>query len=65
MTLLKTYLSENAIPQKGMAVRLGISRGYMSEIVNGDKTPGLELAFAIERETAGAVPASSWIEDAA
>ncbi|WP_158589823.1 hypothetical protein [Gemmobacter lutimaris] len=33
----------------------------MSELVKGDKTPGLELAVKIEDATGGAVPARSWV----
>lgn len=49
---------------------LGISRGHLSQIMNGNKTPSLELAVRIERLTEGAVPVASWVvsipeEDAA
>ncbi len=43
------------------ADRLGISRSYLSDILNGNKIPSLELATKIERATAGAIMASSWI----
>ena len=43
------------------ADRLSISRSYLSDILNGNKIPSLELATKIERATAGAVMASSWI----
>jgi transcriptional regulator with XRE-family HTH domain len=47
------------------ADRLGISRSYLSDILNGNKMPGLVLAAAIERETGGMVMAASWVPDAA
>lgn len=45
--------------QAKFAERLGISRSYLSEIETGAKKPALDLAFRIERETGGAVPAKS------
>gem|GEM_PF-5667714 len=33
----------------------------MSELATGVKSPGLELAFQIQRLTGGKVPAASWI----
>ncbi|MEC7763356.1 MAG: helix-turn-helix transcriptional regulator [Pseudomonadota bacterium] len=65
MNKLKAHLSSSGRTQSQLANAIGISRAYMSEIVNGSKVPSLTLAFAIERETSGAVPASSWVEDAA
>ncbi len=47
------------------ADRLGISRSYLSDILNGNKMPGLVLAAQIERETGGAVMAASWVPEAA
>lgn len=46
--------------QAKIARRLNISRSYLSEIESGAKLPSLDLAFRIERETEGAVPARSW-----
>jgi transcriptional regulator with XRE-family HTH domain len=44
------------------AERLGISRSYLSDLLNRKKTPSLELAVRIQNLTGGAVPASSWID---
>lgn len=65
MTSLRVHLEQSRTPQSQLAAALGISRGYMSELVGGTKTPSLELAFAIEEATGGAVPARSWLPDAA
>lgn len=65
MTALKEHLKQERIAQRTFAARLGVSTGYMSEIVNGLKVPSLEVAVRIDRLTAGAVPPSVWIpEDA-
>jgi DNA-binding transcriptional regulator YdaS (Cro superfamily) len=62
MTQLQSYIAEACLKQSALADTLGISRGYMSELVSGSKTPSLEIAVAIERATGGAVPAASWIK---
>lgn len=64
------YITQCGEKRTVIAARLGISKSYLSDILNGNKTPSLDLAFRIERLTNGAVPASSWIatpdqEDAA
>jgi DNA-binding XRE family transcriptional regulator len=61
MNKLKTYLAATKMRQSALAEVLEISRGHMSDLVNGAKQPGLELAFQIERATNGAVPAMSWV----
>lgn len=61
MSQLRTFLSQTRTKQAELAKRLGVSCGYMSELVKGDKTPGLELAVKIEDATGGAVPARSWV----
>ncbi|WP_434612117.1 helix-turn-helix transcriptional regulator [Tabrizicola sp. M-4] len=63
MTHLGTHISETGKSQAALAKDLGISRSHMSELVSGAKKPSLELAFAIERATGGAVPASAWVDD--
>jgi len=60
MTQIQRYLSDTGMTQTELATLIGISRGHMSEITSGKKTPGLALAIAIERATNGAVPVMSW-----
>lgn len=60
MANLTTYLTETGISQAELSEALGISRGHMSLLASGERKPSLNLAFAIERATKGAVPASSW-----
>ena len=61
MSKLSQYLMEKGIAQRAFAARLGMSASYLSEIAGGRRTPSLALAFAIERETEGAVDAASWV----
>ncbi len=61
MSKLRSYLKETGTRQAELAKRVGVSFGHMSALVNGDKTPGLELAVRIEDATEGRVPARSWV----
>ena len=59
----------NFITQSGQtramwAERLGVSRSYLSDVVNGNRRPSLDLAVRIARLTGGAVPVESWVPDA-
>lgn len=60
---LATYLSEKRISQKSFALRVGVHQSYISRLCRGEAKLGLELAFLIQRETNGAVPASIWVND--
>jgi DNA-binding transcriptional regulator YdaS (Cro superfamily) len=43
------------------AKRIGVSSAYLSQLLSGKRTPSLEVAVKIERETGGAVLAASWV----
>jgi len=62
MTHLAAYITATGQSQAALASDLGISRSHMSGLVSGAKKPSLELAFAIQRATSDAVPASSWVD---
>lgn len=61
MMTLNEYLSSQAIRQSDFASKLGVTQATVSRLAAKTALPSLELAFAIERETAGAVPAASWV----
>ncbi len=42
--------------------RAGITRGYISQLAEGVKTPSLEVALRIEKATAGKVTPHDWID---
>lgn len=48
---LRRYLRQTKTTQLALAKRLGISQPYLNQILNGRRTPSLELAVDIERET--------------
>ena len=62
--MLKKYIEKTNINQSDFAASIGVSRGYVSLLISGQKSPSLELAVKIERETCGYVQAKSWVPDA-
>ncbi|MBR9766142.1 MAG: helix-turn-helix transcriptional regulator [Rhodobacteraceae bacterium] len=63
MTTLAEFIEASKETQAAIAAKLRISKAYMSDLVNDNRRPGLELAVRIERLTGGKVPASSWISE--
>lgn len=61
MLKLVQYLAAQKITQRAFASVIGADPSIVSRLVRGQTKPGLELAVRIERETGGAVPASSWV----
>lgn len=59
--MLVKYIQISGETRTAWAKRLGVSKSYLSDILNGNRQPGLNLAARIERETDGAVPATSWV----
>jgi len=59
------YLKTTGDSQVSWARRLNVSNSHLCGVLSGKKKPSLELAVRIERETGGAVPASSWIPEEA
>lgn len=55
------FITTSGETRSAWAARLGISRSYLSDILNGNRKPGLELAVRIERATGGEVPAAIWV----
>lgn len=59
--MLKKYLTKTSLTQCDFAEAIGVSNGHLSQLISGQKSPSLELAVKIERETDGFVQASSWV----
>ncbi len=60
MTNLKDYLKKKNIKQRDFAAMVDVSPSFLNEIIKGVKTPGLSLAFRIQRQTSGKVKAEQW-----
>lgn len=48
---IATYLERTGTTQSQLAERLGISQPFLSQIINGQRTPSLDLAALIEDKT--------------
>lgn len=59
------FIAKSGETRSAWADRLGISKSFLSELLNGNRTPSLDLAVRIERMTDGAIPASCWIPEPA
>ena len=58
--LLGEWIRRSKQNQRTLAVTLGISDGYLSQILSGLRRPKLELLTEIEARTG--VPVSSWLD---
>ena len=62
MEKLKKYLTDNGLRQEKFGKKVGATQSTISKIISGKKMPSLEMALTIARETNGAVPAESWVQ---
>ncbi|WP_413777642.1 helix-turn-helix transcriptional regulator [Thalassovita sp.] len=60
--MLSNYLKTSGISQSEFAKRIEVSAPFLSLLIGGRRSPSLSLAFRIETETKGAVPAASWVQ---
>lgn len=56
--LLKAWIGRSNQNQRALAATLGVSDGYLSQLLSGIRMPGRELSVAIESHTG--VPVGSW-----
>lgn len=61
---LTAFLAETKTKRAALAEKLGVAKSHVTELCQGRKKPGRELAFKIEGVTGGLIPASSWSEAA-
>ncbi len=59
-TKLSRWLDSSSMTRYDLAERLGVARGHVDKICNGERRPSLDLAVAIEKLTSGAVPVTYW-----
>jgi predicted transcriptional regulator len=59
--LLAEYLADNEQTYVAFAKILGVTDSAVWRWANGQRKPGLNEAYAIERATGGAVPAIYWL----
>lgn len=64
MNKLTQYLIEAKQSQVAFAAEIGCDKSIVSRLTRLEMMPSLELAVKIQNATGGAVPATSWIDDA-
>lgn len=62
--MLQDFIRTSGQSQAHWAAEFGISPGFLSQLLRGTKAPSLDVAFRIERQTGGKVPAASWVAGA-
>ena len=59
---LRSLIAFMELRHTDAAEQLGCTRGALTNLLNGERTPGLALAARIERWTKGQVRAIDWVE---
>lgn len=59
---LREYLFRKRLTQVEFAEKIGYTRDYVSQVVNGKKIPGKKMAKRVEVETKGAVKVKDLIK---
>lgn len=58
LRVILDYMLRHDLSQERLAEKLSITAGYLSQILSGDREPGLQLALRMEEIID--VPAQSW-----
>lgn len=59
---LKSWLEAANVTQAELARRLGYDPSNMGKLLKGLIRPTLDMAFRIEGQTGGVIPASAWVQ---
>lgn len=62
MENLRQHIDHLGISQSTFADQLGVSKGYLSQILAGKREPSREMILRIARVTDGSVPPSAWFQ---
>lgn len=57
---LGEWLEKHGLSQGEFAAKIGSTQSHVSKLISGERDAGRDLAFAIEHETGGAIPANGW-----
>lgn len=58
---LATWLKAEHVPKGEFAIRVCVGAPTVSRLLNGERTPGLELASRIFEQTGGFVNPNEWM----
>jgi DNA-binding XRE family transcriptional regulator len=56
------WIDREGLTREHVAEKLGITKSALNYVANGQRLPGLKLAFDIERLTKGEITARSWLK---
>lgn len=62
---LKDFIASpegKVVSQAEWARRVGVTRGYFSQLVKEEKQPSLQVAYDLEQVTGGAVRMQDWVK---
>jgi transcriptional regulator with XRE-family HTH domain len=62
MQNIKTYMAKNGLTHEEMADRIGISRSFLTQIVNQTRFPSRKVMNKIAEVTGGHVPPAAWFD---
>lgn len=62
MENLREHIARLGVSQSTFADRIGVSRGYLSQILSGARSPSREMIQKIDQATGGSVPPGVWFQ---
>jgi transcriptional regulator with XRE-family HTH domain len=62
MENLRAHIDRLGISQNAFADRIGVSKGYLSQILAGNRKPSREMIEKIDVATGGSVPPAVWFK---
>lgn len=62
MQNLIEHIKSLGISQSAFAAQIGVSKGYMSQILSGQRSPSRDMIQRIDLATGGRVPPSVWFK---
>lgn len=65
MESLREYIDRIGVSQNTFAEHIGVSKGYLSLILSGRRSPSRMMIQKIDRATDGRVPPAVWFNDSA
>lgn len=62
MKYLTDHIKNLGITQNAFAAQIGVSKGYLSQILSGQRSPSRDMIQKIDHATEGKVPPSVWFQ---
>lgn len=62
MEKFHAYIKRRGISQNDLAGEIGVSKGYLSQIIKGKRSPSREIIQKIATATEGFIPPDVWFD---